>query len=81
MPACLVWARSLSTLTLRSQHDDPEDQEPLHSNGPKCQELGWSCIPLAVETYGNWGNEAHDSWHPTTSPPRNQQWWQKFMAG
>ena len=20
----------------------------LHSNGPKCQELGWSCIPLAV---------------------------------
>ena len=19
----------------------------LHSNGPKCQELGWSCIPLA----------------------------------
>ena len=31
----------------------------LHSNGPKCQELGWSCIPLAVETYGNWGKEAH----------------------
>ena len=31
----------------------------LHSNGPKCQELGWSCIPLAVDTYGNWGNEAH----------------------
>ena len=33
----------------------------LHSNGPKCQELGWSCIPLAVETYGNWGKEAHDT--------------------
>eukprot|EP00731_Ephydatia_muelleri_P017769 Em0010g867a len=31
----------------------------LHSNGPKCQELGWSCIPLVVETYGNWGKEAH----------------------
>eukprot|EP00731_Ephydatia_muelleri_P005528 Em0002g1704a len=31
----------------------------LHSNGPKCQELGWSCIPLAVETYGNWWKEAH----------------------
>ena len=26
----------------------------LHSN-----ELGWSCILLAVETYGNWGKEAH----------------------
>ena len=33
----------------------------LHSNGPKCQELGWSCIPLAVKTYGNWGKEAHDT--------------------
>ena len=33
----------------------------LHSNGPKCQEVGWSCIPLAVETYGNWGKEAHDT--------------------
>ena len=31
----------------------------LYSNGPKCQELGWSCIPLAVETYGNWGKEVH----------------------
>ena len=25
----------------------------LHTKGPKCQELGWSCIPLAVKTYGN----------------------------
>ncbi|KAL5491624.1 hypothetical protein EMCRGX_G016946 [Ephydatia muelleri] len=25
------------------------------------QELGWSCIPLAVETYGNWGKEAQDT--------------------
>ena len=33
----------------------------LHSNGLKCQELGRSCIPLAVETYGNWGKEAHDT--------------------
>ena len=33
----------------------------LHSNGPKCQELGWSCILLAVETYGDWGKEAHDT--------------------
>ena len=33
----------------------------LHSNGPKCQELGWSCIPLAVETYGKWGKEAQDT--------------------
>ena len=31
----------------------------LLSNGPKCQELGWTCIPLAVETFCNWGKEAH----------------------
>eukprot|EP00731_Ephydatia_muelleri_P029661 Em0021g184a len=24
------------------------------ANDAKCQELGWSCILLAVETYGNW---------------------------
>ena len=33
----------------------------LHSNGPKCQELGWSCIPLAVEMCGNWGKQVHDT--------------------
>ena len=29
------------------------------ANDAKCQELGWSCIPLAVETYSNWGKKAH----------------------
>ena len=24
----------------------------------KCDELGWACIPLVVETYGCWGAEA-----------------------
>ena len=24
----------------------------------KCFELGWTCVPLAVETNGNWGVEA-----------------------
>ena len=28
------------------------------ANDTKCQELGWTCIPLVVETYGNWGKEA-----------------------
>ena len=28
------------------------------ANDTRCQELGWKCIPLAVETYGNWGKEA-----------------------
>ena len=42
----------------KSCHQDGAALAPeirkLHSNGPKCHELGWSCIPLAVETYGNW---------------------------
>ena len=29
-------------------------------NGPKCAELGWECIPLAVETYGGWGEKAQE---------------------
>ena len=33
----------------------------VHANGPKCQELGWSCIQLAMEAYGNRGKEARDT--------------------
>ena len=31
------------------------------ANDPKCCELGCVCVPLAVETYGNWGKEAKDT--------------------
>ena len=29
-----------------------------NSNDGKCEDLGWVCIPLVVETYGTWGQEA-----------------------
>ena len=28
------------------------------ANDKRCQELGWACLPIAVKTYGNWGQEA-----------------------
>ena len=28
------------------------------TNDAKCNCLGWICIPLALETYGCWGDEA-----------------------
>eukprot|EP00731_Ephydatia_muelleri_P003301 Em0001g3301a len=28
------------------------------ANDPKCAELGWRCVPLAVKAYCNWGEEA-----------------------
>ena len=31
------------------------------ANDPKCDTLGWKCIPLAVESYGNWGLEARQA--------------------
>ena len=33
------------------------------ANDQKCQELGWACVPIAVETYYNWpwGREAKDT--------------------
>ena len=34
------------------------EQRKHVANDTRCQELGWTCIPLAVETYGNWGKEA-----------------------
>eukprot|EP00731_Ephydatia_muelleri_P020124 Em0012g949a len=30
----------------------------LNANSTKCMELGWTCIPIAVETFGHWGREA-----------------------
>ena len=35
------------------------EQRKHIANDPKCQELGWVCVPLAVKTYGNWSREAH----------------------
>ena len=34
------------------------EQRRHASNDVKCSELGWSCLPLAVETYGCGGAEA-----------------------
>ncbi len=31
------------------------------NNDAKCDVLGWTCIPLAVDSYGRWGAEAHVS--------------------
>ena len=33
------------------------EQRKNIANGPKCNELGWVCIPLAVEHYVCWGSE------------------------
>ena len=30
------------------------------ANDQKCTELGWSFVPLAVESYGAWGKEAQE---------------------
>ena len=35
--------------------------EKHHENDAKCNELSWICIPLAVDSYGQWCREAHDA--------------------
>ena len=30
------------------------------ANDQKCTKLEWSCVPLAVESYGGWGKEAQE---------------------
>eukprot|EP00731_Ephydatia_muelleri_P007198 Em0003g1446a len=30
----------------------------LNANSTKCTELGWTCIPMAVEIFSHWGREA-----------------------
>ncbi|KAL5482162.1 hypothetical protein EMCRGX_G022456 [Ephydatia muelleri] len=39
------------------------------ANDPKCSELGWVCIPFAVETYGNWGREAQSTFSQNALDP------------
>ena len=38
----------------------------MTKNGPKCMELGWECIPLAVETYCSWGEKAQKTFNRTS---------------
>ena len=38
----------------------------MTKNGSKCAELGWECIPLAVETYGGWGEKAQEMFNRTS---------------
>ena len=35
-----------------------------NANDHRCRELGWVCIPLAVETYGCWGEEVQSALQP-----------------
>ena len=37
------------------------EQRKHVANDPKCNELGWVCIPLAVELYGCWGSETRQT--------------------
>lgn len=45
------------------------DNEPVEcaasvkheENDPKCAALGWLCVPLAVDSYGQWCVEAHEA--------------------
>ena len=30
-------------------------------NDDKCSALGWLCVPLAVDSYGQWCDEAHQA--------------------
>ena len=59
----------------------------LLTNGPKCEELGWTCISLAVNTFCNWDKEAHltfSNWHPTlpsACPLPILTSWQTFIVG
>ena len=39
----------------------PAETRKHMANDKKCQELGWACVPIAMETYGNWGQEAKDT--------------------
>ena len=56
------------------------------ANDTRCQELGWTCFPLAVEAYGNWRMEAQSVFPvsplylPSARPFPNPKCWVTSMA-
>ena len=61
-PAILV--ESCSTAGVAAANAESRKHD---ANVPKCVELGWICIPLAVEAYGNWGKEAQEAFSQLAS--------------
>ena len=65
---CHAVVVSYSTAEIRSQSDvcpshtegaaaQAAEERNHASNDAKCEDLGWTCIPLAVESYGNWARD------------------------
>ena len=48
------------------------EAKKLAANGPKCRELGWRCIPLAVDTFGCWGRRASQAFEKLSGPLATQ---------
>ena len=47
------------------------EQRKHCSNDGKCNDLGWVCVPLVVESYGAWGKEALESITQLASHPKS----------
>ena len=43
------------------------EQRKILANSGICAELGWSCIPLVVESFGAWGQLASDTFKKLAS--------------
>ena len=50
---------NFSTVTEGAAAQAAEERKHA-SKDAKCEDFGWTFIPLAVESYGNWGKEARD---------------------
>jgi hypothetical protein len=48
------------------------EAKKLAANGPKCRELGWRCIPLAVDIFGCWGRAASQAFEKLSGPLATQ---------
>ena len=61
--AALDITRGFTTLPCHPSHHtgaaaNGAELRKLNANSTKCTELGWTCIPMVVETFGHWGREA-----------------------
>ena len=71
-PAALVFTvTSPLTSSIMSEAGTTEGAAALArkhtANDPKWEELGWVCVPMAVETNGNWDKEARSTFNKLAS--------------
>lgn len=55
-----LWQIEYFCSLFHSHYSEAGEQRKLETNSSIREELGWTCVPIVVESYGAWGQIATD---------------------